>query len=172
MPQRDSRPAGRSPRRALLLAPLIGAFVVAGVYRLLGEERRVAVDTAPAYQAAQVHGAFPVASPDPLPAGWRELNADFQSGGDGVSLRIGLRAPAGGAVRLIESAEPEAVLLTAELGDRVVPRGEVDLDGRLWRRYAGERGLRALVLSEAGRTVILVGAARDSELRDLAKSLR
>ncbi len=172
MPQ-PARRAGRSPRDLALslVVLLVPVFLIVGVYRLLGHEEVPVVDTGPAYQAAQAADAFPVASPSPLPEGWRALSSDFHTGDQGPTLRVGLRAPGGGAVQLIESAHPAEALLPAELGEGARAQGVVDVDGRPWQRYAGERGLRALVLLEQHRTLILVGTAQDKELRGLAGSL-
>lgn len=168
------RRRGRSPRDLALslVVLLVPVFLFVGVYRLLGHEKPPVIDTGPAYQAASASGAFPVASPEPLPAKWRPLSSDFRPAGDqGPTLRVGLRAPGGGAVQLIESSHPADSLISAELGGGARPQGDVEVSGRSWQRYAAERGLRALVLLEPARTVIIIGTARDNEMRGLAQAL-
>jgi hypothetical protein len=154
-----------------ILAVFATGFVAVGVYRLWGGQGPAAVDTRPAYQAAAVYGAFPIASPAPLPADWRALSSDFSTEAAGAILRIRLRAPSGGVAQLIESAWEPATLLAVELGDHPRDQGGTTIEGRPWQRYAAAGGLRALVLAEAGRTVVIVGTARERELRDLATSL-
>ncbi|MBT8227678.1 MAG: DUF4245 domain-containing protein [Dactylosporangium sp.] len=175
MPQatadRPNRPFRGVVTGAVVL--LIIAFVLVGVARVFGREARqpVSADTAAAYGAAAAAQAFPVASPTRLPDGWRALNSDFHTGEPAPMLRVGLRAPDGGAVQLIQSAWPPESLLPAELGAAARPKGDVLVAGRTWQRYLAERGMRALVLLDPDRTIILVGTASDKDLRGLAGSL-
>jgi hypothetical protein len=166
------RNSNRAPRGVVALAVVFAAgFLMIGIYRLWGGRQVAAVDTRPAYQAAQLAGAFPVASPKQLPTGWRALSSDFSTTSNGGILRIRLRAPSGGAVRLIESAYPVATLLATEVAGPPRGQGEITIAGKPWQRYAGSGGVRTLALIETGRTVLIVGTARDRELRDLAGSL-
>lgn len=154
-----------------LVVLLIVAFVVVGVVRLYDEQDQPWVDTSQAYNAAAAAGAFPVASPSPLPQGWRALTSDFQQESDDPVLRVALRAPDGGAVQLIQSAQAAESLLSEELGGSAVSQGTVDVGSRAWERYLGEGGMRALVLIDVDRTIIVVGTAGDKDLRGLAESL-
>jgi hypothetical protein len=169
--QQIARPsrAARSPRDLALslVALLIPVFLLVGVFRLLGHEQPPSVDTAGSYRAAAAAGAFPVASPSKLPRGWRPLSSGFSTDTPWPVLRVGLRAPSG-AVQLIESAEPAATLVPAELGAGARDQGGVQVSGKSWRSHVGEHGLRALVLPETGRTIVLVGTATERDLRDLA----
>lgn len=166
------RNPGRAPRGiTTLLVVFAMVFVALGVYRLWGGQQPAVVDTRPAYQAAETYGAFPVASPSSLPADWRALGSDFSTRAGGAILRVQLRAPSGGTARLIETAGEPGALLAAELGDHPRDQEGATIEGRAWRRYAAAGGRRALVLAETGRTVLIVGTARERELRDLAGAL-
>ena len=153
-----------------LIVLLVPVALVVGLFRLLGHERPPVVDTAQSYQAATVAGAFPVASPSRLPKGWRPLGSSFSSDPPGPTLRVGLRAPSG-AVQLVQSSQPADAMVATELGQSARDQGSVQIAGRAWRGYAAEHGVRALVLTETGRTIVLVGTATDRDLRDLAGSL-
>jgi hypothetical protein len=172
--QQTARPsrAARSPRDLALslIALLVPVFLVVGLFRLLGHEQPPVVDTAQTYQAAVAAGAFPVASPARLPKGWRPLSASFSTDAPAPTLRIGLRAPSG-AVQLVESSLAAGALVTAELGEGARALGEVRVADRSWQGYVGAHGVRALVLAESGRTIILIGTAGERDLRDLAESL-
>jgi hypothetical protein len=152
----------------LLLVPI---FLFVGVYRLLGHEDPPVVDTSVAFRAARTAAVFPVASPTQLPAQWRVVSSDFGAGDRIPTLRLGLRAPGGGGVQLIESAQPVGDLVEAELGEQARVQGEVQVAGHGWRRYAGAGGVRALVLAEPARTVIVVGNTKDRYLTQLAGAL-
>ena len=162
----------RSPRDLVIsmVVLLVPIFLFVGVYRLLGHDNPPVVDTSGSFREARA-AAFPALSPTPLPGGWHALSSDFRAGQPASVLRVGLRAPGGGVVQLVESSQDSESLVADELGAKARGQGEVDVAGSTWRRYAGERGLRALVLVEAGRSVIIVGSAKDKELVQLAGAL-
>ena len=170
--------ASRSSRRprdmALsLLVLLIPIALLVGVYRVLHEgEKPVLVDAAPVLAQARGAGDFPVAAPTGLADGWRTLTARYAAGDGRAVLRVGYLTPDGDGVLLIESDRPADALLAEELTAAARPLGAVAVAGRDWQRYAGRPGERALVLLEPERTLIVVGAAADDELAELAASLR
>ncbi|MFI5833752.1 DUF4245 domain-containing protein [Micromonospora sp. NPDC051300] len=154
----------------ILLVPI--ALLIAFYRGFLGGDSPVTVDPAPALDQARSANAFPVAAPTGLGDDWRTVNARFQTAADGATLRIGYVTPEGRGAQLLESNIPAEKLLPAELSDGQ-PQGPADLpDGLSWQRYTARGNEQALVLLEPNRTVIVVGDARESELRKLATSLR
>jgi len=147
---------------AVLLVPLAIVFAIS---RLLGGGDVVVVDPAPALSRAAA--AFPVVTPHGLPDAWRPVSATF----DGHAVRIGYVTPAGGAVQLIESNEAADPLLVRELGDNTRPTGPVTAGGASWRSFDVRNDEHALVRTDSGRTVIVIGKAGPTELATLAGSL-
>jgi Protein of unknown function (DUF4245) len=150
----------------VLLIPL--ALVVA-VFRLRGGEDVVVVDPGPAI--SQAAGAFTVSVPKGLGDGWKPVTAQFHRETGGALLRVGYVTPGGGGVQLVESTEPVDGLLIRELGDQTRPTGTVAIGGLEWRSYDVRGDERALVRTEDGRTLIVIGQADAAELHALAAAL-
>lgn len=156
-----------------LLVLLIPIALLIAFYRgFLGGDQPTTVDPAPAIEQAQSANAFPVTAPAGLSSGWRPVNARFQQAEGGSSLRIGYLTPEGRGAQVVQSSVPPERLLPTELTTQGQPQGPTDLDGRSWQRYTGRGNELALVLLEPDRTVIVVGDARENELRQLASALR
>ncbi|MBY8872078.1 DUF4245 family protein [Micromonospora sp. PLK6-60] len=167
--------AERSPKDMALslLVLLVPIALLLAFYRgFLGGDQPTVVDPAPAYEQARAANVFPVSEPRGLGEGWRTVSANFRSVEGGSNLRIGYLTPEGQAAQLVQSNVPPERLLPAELTREGQPQGPVDLGGRSWQRYTARGNEQALVLLEPGRTVIVVGDARENELRQLAGSLR
>lgn len=165
----------RSPKDMAisLLVLLIPIALLIGFYRVfLGGDQAAEIDPSPTVAQARSINAFPVSEPAGLADGWRSITATLQRPEGAVTLRLGYLSPDGGGVQLVQSNVPAERLLPAELTDQGQPQGPADVAGRSWLTYTARAGERALVLMEPGRTVIVVGSARESELRDLAGSLR
>ncbi|MFF5174411.1 DUF4245 family protein [Micromonospora sp. NPDC000089] len=154
----------------VLLVPI--ALIVAFYRGFLGGEQPTTVDATPAYEQARSAGAFPVSQPAGLGSGWRTVSAGYRTENGGATLRVGYLSPEGGAAQLVESNVPPQQLIPAELTDQGQPQGPADLPGGNWQKYTGRGNEQALVLLEPNRTVIVVGDARENELRTLATSLR
>lgn len=171
----DARRSDRSPKDMAisLLVLLIPIALLLAFYRgFLGGDQPTQVDPSPAIEQAQGANAFPVSQPTGLGDDWRTVNARYQEVEGGSTLRIGYVTPEGQGAQLVQSNVPAERLIPAELSDRAQPQGQTDLDGRSWQRYTARQNEQALVLLEPGRTVIVVGDARENELRRLASSLR
>ncbi|MEV1142453.1 DUF4245 family protein [Micromonospora sp. NPDC049799] len=172
-----SREAARSERSpkdmaVSLLVLLVPIALLLAFYRgFLGGDQPTTVDPAPAIESARAADAFPVSEPRGLGDGWRTVNATFQTVEGGATLRIGYLTPEGRAVQVVQSSVPPERLLPVELTDEGQPQGQADLDGRTWQRYTARGNEQALVLLEPTRTVIVIGDARDNELRALAGAL-
>ncbi|MFJ6195201.1 DUF4245 family protein [Micromonospora sp. NPDC092111] len=165
----------RSPKDMALslLVLLVPIALLLAFYRgFLGGEQPTTVDAAPAYEQARAASVFPVSEPAGLGSGWRTVSASFRTVADGANLRVGYLTPEGRGAQLVQSSVPPERLLPAELTAEGQPQGPADLGGANWQRYTGRGNEQALVLLEPGRTVIVVGDARDNELRELAGSLR
>ncbi|WBB64979.1 DUF4245 domain-containing protein [Micromonospora sp. WMMD812] len=170
----DARRSERSPKDMAisLLVLLIPIALLLAFYRgFLGGDEANTVDPAPAVEQARAANAFPVSQPADLGSGWRTVSASYRSVDGGANLRIGYVTPEGQGAQLVQSNVPAEQLLPAELTDRAQPQGQADLAGRNWQRYTARENEQALVLLEPGRTVIVVGDAREAELRQLAAAL-
>ncbi len=175
-PGRPERPRSeRSPKDMALslLVLLVPIALLLAFYRgFLGGEQPTTVDAAPAYEQARAANVFPVAEPSGLGDGWRTVSASFRTVDDGATLRVGYLTPEGRGAQLVQSTVPPQRLIPAELTAQGQPQGPADLGGANWQRYTGRGNEQALVLLEPDRTVIVVGDARDNELRELAGALR
>lgn len=174
-PRVDAGKSERSPKDMAisLLVLLIPIALLLAFYRgFLGGDEPVTADPAPAIESARAANAFPVGVPADLGDGWRTVSANFQTAEGGSTLRLGYLTPEGRGAQLVQSSVPAERLLPTELTDQGQPQGQTDLGGRTWQRYTARGNDQALVLLEPTRTVIVVGDARDNELRHLATSLR
>ncbi|MFC0508038.1 DUF4245 domain-containing protein [Micromonospora costi] len=174
-PSAEARRSDRSPKDMAisLLVLLVPIALLLAFYRgFLGGDQANAVDPAPAIEQAQAANAFPVSQPAGLGDDWRTVSARYQTVDGGANLRLGYLTPEGRGAQLVQSNLPAERLLPSELTDQAQPQGQTDLAGRNWQRYTARANEQALVLLEPGRTVIVVGDARESELRQLAGSLR
>ncbi|MGC4878150.1 DUF4245 family protein [Micromonospora sp. DT43] len=166
--------AERSPKDMAisLLVLLIPIALLLAFYRgFLGGDQATTVDAAPAIEQARSANTFPVSEPQGLGSGWRTVSARYQTVDGGANLRIGYLTPEGRGVQLLQSNVPAERLLPAELTDQSQPQGPTELGGRTWQLYTARGNQQALVLLEPTRTVLVVGDARDNELRDLAGAL-
>ncbi|MGK5738363.1 DUF4245 domain-containing protein [Micromonospora sp. URMC 103] len=174
-PAVEARRSDRSPKDMAisLLVLLIPIALLLAFYRgFLGGDQATPVDPAPAIEQARSANAFPVSEPAGLGDGWRTVTARYQTVDDGSSLRLGYLTPEGQGAQLVQSNVPAERLLPSELTEKAQPQGQTDLAGRNWQRYTARANEQAFVLLEPNRTVIVVGDARESELRQLAGSLR
>ncbi|GIJ00906.1 hypothetical protein Sya03_02580 [Spirilliplanes yamanashiensis] len=153
----------------VLLVPI--AIVVGAQKYLFDGDKPIAVSPAQAIADARASGAFPVAEPGPLPDGWTVTSARFQRPADGATLRLGYVTPDAEPALLVQSSVPADQLLARELGDTAKAGGPVAVDAVSWQRYDSTRGEPALVLREAGRTIVVVGATDEPTLRELAAAV-
>ncbi|MEV2237068.1 DUF4245 domain-containing protein [Micromonospora sp. NPDC049891] len=164
----------RSPRDMAisLLVLLIPIALLLAFYRgFLGGDEPNTVDPAPAFEQAKTAGAFPVSEPADLGDGWRAVRATYRTAEDGAILRVGYVTPEGRGLQLVQSNVPPERLLPAELTDEGRPQGQTDFGSGTWQRYTARGNEQALVLLQPERTVIVVGDARDNELRALATAV-
>ncbi|KAB1934775.1 DUF4245 family protein [Micromonospora sp. ALFpr18c] len=174
-PRVEAARSERSPKDMAisLLVLLVPIALLLAFYRgFLGGDQASTVDPAPAIEQARSANVFPVSQPQGLGSDWRTVSARYQSVEGGANLRIGYLTPEGRGVQLVQSSVPAERLLPAELTDQSQPQGPTELAGRTWQRYSARGNQQALVLLEPTRTVLIVGDARDNELRELAAALR
>lgn len=165
----------RSPKDMAisLLVLLVPIALLLAFYRgFLGGDQATTVDPAPAIEQARAANTFPVSQPQGLGSGWSTVSARYQAVEGGANLRIGYLTPEGRGVQLLQSSVPAERLLPAELTGQGQPQGPSELAGRTWQLYTARGNQQALVLLEPTRTVIVIGDARDNELRELAGALR
>ncbi len=152
----------------VLLIPL--ALVVA-IFRLRGGEDVQVVDPAEAVASAQNARLFSVAVPAGLATGWRPLSAQFTRNGNTGELRVGYLTPSDGQAQLIESNADAAVLSRQTFGGEAQLTGTSTVAGTRWQLYRLQGDRRALVLTDPGRTIIVVGLAAGGELETLAAAV-
>ncbi|WP_320065859.1 DUF4245 domain-containing protein [Micromonospora sp. RTGN7] len=156
-----------------LLVLLVPIALLLAFYRgFLGGDQPTTVDPAPALEQARAANAFPVSQPAGLDSEWKTVSASYRSVEGGSNLRIGYLTPEGRSAQVVQSDVPPERLLPAELTAAAQPQGPTEVGGRNWQRYTARGNEQALVLLEPGRTVIVVGDARENELRRLADALR
>jgi hypothetical protein len=148
-----------------MLVLIIPVFLLVGFYRYLGHETPPSIDTTEAYGAAQRAGQFQPLQVQNLPGGWRISSATFADG----MLRLGVTAPDDGALQVVESAKPRDEVLTLAVG----PGAQAaDAAPGGWQKVSNTRpGERAIAQTSGPRTVVIVGQAKDEQLRQLAGTL-
>ncbi len=109
--------------------------------------------------------------PGSAPTGVRSAPATRPSR-DGANLRLGYLTPEGRGVQLRAEQRAGGAAAPRRADRQGQPQGPTELAGRTWQLYTARGNQQALVLLEPTRTVIVVGDARDNELRELAGSLR
>lgn len=167
----SSARSARGPRDLVfaMVVLLVPVFGLLGLYRLLGNEDPPVYDAASAYDAARSARTFEVLEPSGLPKGYYVQSATFRLG----VLRIGMQTPDEGGLQIMQTDQPADRFVPAQLGSGARPStGEVEVNGRRWQRYAGGReGERALILLEPTRTVIVLGRAKEDQLRRVVEAL-
>jgi hypothetical protein len=164
----ERRPRDMALSLAVLLVPIALLLIF---YRVvLGGDSPANVDPGPAIQEAQQAELFTVSVPD-LGADWHVSSATFRRAADGATLRLGYVDPDDDPVQLVQTSTAPETLLPTELGQTAKPVGNYRTTGRVWRTYEARPGEQALVLSEAGRTVIVIGSTSPENLRAMAASL-
>jgi hypothetical protein len=154
----------------VLLVPVILA-VVAYVY-FFGGSNVIVIDPSGAYSEARQANHFAVLEPQNLPPGWKAVSSAWANDDNAWVLRVGYVAPGGGGIQLVESDRPADALIQSELGNTGEVAASVQIGDRTWGKMAAStRSDRALVDTESGRTVIIMGQATDRELADFAAAL-
>ena len=171
-PRDPSTRSGRSARDivlsiAVLLVPIL---LLLGAYRVFySGDKPIAIDASGTWSAARHSAPYQVLEPAGLRSGWTLISATYANG----TLRVGYVTPGRAGLQLVESDQSADSLLPAELGNDARPGSLVTLGGRSWRAYPLlHDGGRALVLVDQGRTVVVQGTGTDSDVRELASSLR
>ncbi|MGC5029884.1 DUF4245 family protein [Micromonospora sp. DT229] len=165
------RASTRSPRDMAisLLVLLIPIALLLAFYRgFLGGDQPTPIDPVPAFEQARSAGEFPVSVPSGLSKEWQPIRASYRAVEGGSTLRVGYVTPEGRGIQLVQSNVPPEHLLPTELTDAGRPQGQMDLGAGTWQRYTARGNEQALVLLQPDRTVIVVGDARDNELREMA----
>ncbi len=155
---------------ALLLVPIL---LIGAALRACGSSDPTVIDPASAISNARAAALFPIVVPQGLGDEWKTVSATFRRTDDGTAgtLRLGYLTPSEGQVLFIASNEPVAGLLTRELGQQVRPQGEITIEGQAWASSIVRGDERALVQTDAVRTLVVVGRTSVDELTALAASL-
>jgi hypothetical protein len=153
---------------AVLLIPIA---LIAIFYKfVLSGDAPVTVDPSPTIQEAQAAKVFPIAVPT-LSDKWHASSATWQKTAAGGTLRIGYVDPDDNPVQLIESNIDSQTLARTELTSSAAQIDRYATGGRTWALYTGRPGEQGLVLFDQGRTIIIVGKAKATQLESLAAAL-
>jgi hypothetical protein len=155
---------------AVLLIPI--ALLITFYRVVLSGDAPVNVDPTSTLQEARAAAVFPVLEPQGLGDDWSVTTATFRRETAGATLRLGYVDPDDDPVLLVQSSVPPQTLLPAELGEDPQPRDTFRTPSGVWRLYDSRPGESALVLTEQGRTVLVVGRTDAENLRTMAGSLR
>jgi hypothetical protein len=164
---------GRSPRdMALSLLVLIVPIALLLVfYRVvLSGDEPLTVDPASSIQLASKE--FAVLAPAGLGEDWRVTAATFKRENGGATMRIGYVDPDDNPVQLVESTQPAATLVPAEVGRDGKRTGAYRTDARTWMVYSGRPGETALIFTETNRTILVLGKTKQANLEKLASALK
>ena len=178
-----TRPLNPTDRQRLrtpanLWRALIPLLVIAGLLVLVNRPagQRAdgvhVIDPGPAISAAQQQAGFAVLTPSGLGDRWRPTSTELIPAGPSApaSFRIGYVSPAGKYAELLQSADaPDAV--AARYGP-LVADGTTSIGGTGWQQYDTRSGRRLLRHTFGAVTVIVTGSASQSELAELAGSVR
>lgn len=156
-----------------VLVLLVPVAIMFGVYVFfLGGNNVIKIDPSGTYAEAKVAAQFSVLQPVGLSSGWKPVSSSYDNGHP-ATLRVGYVAPDGGGIQLVESNQPADTFITSELGNVADSAKSVQAGGHTWGVINATRNSnRALVDTESGRTVIIVGQASQTELQQFAASLR
>lgn len=164
-------PADMAKAVLVLLVPVLVA--VAGYTYFFGGSNPIVIDPSGTYAEAQVSAHFTVLKPVGLPDGWRPISSSYNLASSSSVLRVGYVAPDGSGIQLVESDQPADSLIASELGGVRPVATSVQVGDRTWGQVnAAKRTDRALVDTESGRTVIIMGQANFDEMQAFAAALR
>lgn len=175
IPPPARRRSGGVADMVLSLAVLLAIIAVVLLVQQRGGGRAITViDPSSAYAGARNVAAYPVRTPQGLPAQWRPTSARSDRPETGrLTLRVGFVTPEGEYAQLVESDLPAGQLLAAELSAGVRPSGSTLVGGQAWQQFPAPRqGDRAIARTDGGVTYLVSGSAGLDELRVLAGSLR
>ncbi|GLZ76356.1 hypothetical protein Afil01_11630 [Actinorhabdospora filicis] len=161
------RPRDMALSLAVILVPIA---LILGGWRLLSSGTDPGIDPSARYQEAADSG-LSVLRPSALD-GWRATTAAVARTGDGVTLRVGYVGPNDSGVQLIESSVEAEKLLGNELGEQPRLEGNVESRGRMWQSYVTRDGNAAMVWTQDGRTIIVIGDAKQADLMGIADGLQ
>ncbi|MCW2138352.1 Protein of unknown function (DUF4245) [Actinoplanes cyaneus] len=164
---------GRSPRDMAmsLLVLMVPIALLLIFYRVvLDGDEPLTVDPSSSIQLASKQ--FTVLAPAGLGPDWRVTAATFKREAGGATLRLGYVDPDDNPVQLVESTTPADTLVPAEVGKEGKRTGAYRTDARSWLAYSGRPDETALILTEAGRTVLIIGKTGQKNLETLAGSLK
>jgi hypothetical protein len=122
------------------------------------ELRRLATDS-----------TFPLRVPA-VPQGWRANAVDRTSLPEGGrEVRVGYLTEEGRYLRLQQGDATEEAMLRAESGGAVATaQGAVDVEGRQWVTYTGERDEQIWITDVDGVRLLVTGSGSEADFRTLA----
>ncbi len=182
----ESGPPAKPPRSALTMRDMVGALVVLAVVVLaagglsrsctfaptgptVDASRLPAVDVTAELTRLAADSTFPLRAPA-VPDGWRANAADRASlpeGGHVVST--GFLTPGGRYLRLQQGDATEEAMLRAAAGGGVAPgQGAVEVEGRQWVAYTGDRGEPIWITDLDGVRLLVTGSGSEADFRTLA----
>ena len=170
---RADKPRRQSGVRDMLLSlAVIFAFIALGWPAFVNREPRTlrTVSVADALVTARATSAFPLLSPEGLPAGWRPTSA-YVNTPPATGFHVGFVTPTDRYAAVEQTNAPAPVALRAVLGEGSLPGETATIGGELWELRESATKAHALVRTANGVTVIVTGTAGRPELQALAESL-
>lgn len=162
---------------AVLLVPIL---LVSWWFTRVPEPPVTPVDWRPLLADARAHSPYRVAHPEALPGSWTCVRARWTPKGEaglggtpvpGNTWQLGFLTPDRVYLGLDQRDERPADLI-ADATRQGVTDGTSAAAGRTWARYVSSDGrTRALVLSEAGSTLVLTGDVPYAALEAFAATL-
>ena len=136
------------------------------------DSRLPTVDAAAELGGRQASTPFPLRVPA-VPAGWRANSAGVDPIGPGHrGVRVGYVTPDARYVQVQQTDAPEAEVLAAASGSRVLAaQGPQDVAGRRWTVYGTRPGEPVWIADTGAVRWVVTGSGTDDDLRALAASM-
>ncbi|WP_308118346.1 DUF4245 domain-containing protein [Streptomyces buecherae] len=115
---------------------------------------------------------YAVAAPEGLPREWRATSVSYRGQSDlGAVWHLGYLTPDKEYVGVEQSDTDRVRQYVADVTHKAKQRGgAVEVDGKKWNRYAGEK-YNALVREEPGVTTVVTGTAPERDLLRMVDAL-
>ncbi|MFT2019188.1 DUF4245 domain-containing protein [Streptomyces sp. 796.1] len=161
----------------LVLSMAVVCLVAMGIYVFIphddSKDPIKTVNTRVEVDQVRRAAPYPVAAPEGLPTGWRATSVSYRGKSDfGAVWHLGYLTPDKEYIGVEQSDSPRADRYVADVTHKAKPAGgEVEVDGRKWTRYRGEK-YDALVHKVPGATTVVTGTAPDADLLLMVRSLK
>lgn len=153
------------------------SLVAGGIYLFIPHDEDKdpikTVDTRVEIETVRRAAPYAVAAPEGLPTGWRATSVSYRAKSDlGAVWHLGYLTPDKEYVGVEQSDTERVSRYVADVTHKAKQGGgAVEVDGKKWTRYRGEK-YNALVREEPGVTTVVTGTAPESDLLQMVKVLK